>query len=57
MKLGISIYLLDYTGVSCNLIKDSCEEKVCKNGGTCQNKDLGFQCLCPGGKLNVYVVI
>ncbi|KAJ8309936.1 hypothetical protein KUTeg_011801 [Tegillarca granosa] len=36
----------DYTGNSCNLIKDSCKEDICKNGGTCKTKDLGFECIC-----------
>ncbi|XP_069124277.1 LOW QUALITY PROTEIN: uncharacterized protein [Argopecten irradians] len=37
----------DYTGSSCQLIKDHCADNPCKNGGSCTaNSDLGFTCAC-----------
>ena len=46
----------DYTGVSCQLIEDSCSKAPCKNEGSCVTQSIGYSCTCMDG-MDVTVIM
>lgn len=45
------MFILDYAGTSCQLIKDHCADlNPCKHDGKCVTNLIGFKCECDDGK-------
>ena len=39
----------DYTGDSCELLRDHCLNNICENGGKCETVPGGYSCGCKNG--------
>ena len=48
-KYDIYSVLLDYTGDSCELLRDHCLDNICENDGKCERIPGGFSCSCKDG--------
>ena len=43
--------IIDYTGDSCELLRDHCRNNICENGGICETIPGGFLCSCKDGMI------
>ena len=38
-----------FDSIDANLAASRCHPNPCENGGSCSDKDIGFECLCTSG--------
>ena len=48
-KYDMYSVLIDYTGDSCELLRDHCLDNICENDGQCKRIPGGFSCSCKDG--------